>query len=266
MNKVWVGSNWKMTKSWSEGLAYVRELRAVSEKIDSIIEIFIIPSFTSLIPIKEAIRGSRILLGAQNMHWEKQGAYTGEISPSMLSEIGVDLVELGHSERRQYYNETDADIRKKVRAALAEGIRPLVCVGENLEQKGFGDSHEVVAIQLKTALGGLPRKEAERLLVAYEPVWSIGENGVPADPRYVGDMHAGIRKVLADLFGDSASLVPILYGGSVNRSNSLDYLRLPDVNGLFIGRSAWEIQRFADILRDIEGFIRKNEKYRSLKE
>jgi triosephosphate isomerase len=262
MKKIWIGTNWKMTKTLSEGLTYTEQLLAVSEEIRSEIQLFIIPSFTSLLPIKQAIKGSRILLGAQNMHWEARGAYTGEISPVMLSEIGVDLVELGHSERRQYYNETDEDIRKKVKAALAEGIRPLVCIGESLREKEAGVSGEVVAMQLKTALGGLSPSDAEHMLIAYEPVWSIGENGVPADHHYVGNVHAEIREVLLAMFGVAASMIPILYGGSVNRSNSLQYLGLPDVDGLFIGRSAWEVPSFKAILKDVEGFMKENDKYR----
>src|SRR5690625_5177067 len=135
MNKIWVGTNWKMTKTIEEGKAYTKNLIEISKSISSNINLFIIPSYTALIPVRELVDDSHVLMGAQNMHWEDTGAYTAEISPRMLDEIGIDLIELGHSERRQYYNETDVDVNKKVLAALHYNIKPLICIGENKEEK-----------------------------------------------------------------------------------------------------------------------------------
>ncbi|MFG6150321.1 triose-phosphate isomerase [Halobacillus sp. B23F22_1] len=258
MNKIWIGTNWKMTKSTEEGLTYIENLIPISEQLSSRIELFVIPSFTSLIPLQDSLAQTRIHLGAQNMHWENEGAYTGEISPKMLQEIGIDIVELGHSERRQYYNENDQDINKKVHAALNSGFSPLVCIGENIEQKNFAISRETLAMQLKTCLKGISKDQAEKVLVAYEPVWAIGEKGVPADPAYVSYIHHFIREVLEEMFEESSFNIPLLFGGSVNQSNFLDYIHSPHVNGLFIGRAAWTTQSFENILTVLNEQITHN--------
>lgn len=260
MNKerVWIGTNWKMHKSLAEGLGYTAELLQWSRenRLDPIVELFIIPPYTSLWPIKEVLRGGRVMLGAQNMHWADEGAYTGEISPAMLAEIGLDLVELGHSERRQYYNENDWDINKKVHAALKYRMRPLVCIGENIRQKEAGVTLETIFSQLKIGLHAVSAASAERLLIAYEPVWSIGAAGVPAEPEAVAQVHRRIREFLAERFGDAGYRIPVLYGGSVNPENAMSYLRYEDVTGLFIGRSAWNMESFRAILNDVQAYVR----------
>ncbi|SES78091.1 triosephosphate isomerase (TIM) [Salinibacillus kushneri] len=248
MNKLWIGTNWKMTKGIADGLTYTKELKRISEKLSTSIELFIIPSYTALVPIKEEVRHSRIHLGAQNMHWENEGAFTGEISPKMLKEIGIDIVELGHSERRQYYNENDRDINKKVHAGLHYGFTPLVCIGENIEQKNNNISKETLAMQLKVCLKDLTKEQADKVMVAYEPVWAIGEKGTPADPEYVAHIHRFIRQTLVEMFGEAGYKVILLFGGSVSKHNFLDYINSQDVNGLFIGRAAWNTKSFEEIL------------------
>ncbi|MEK4803369.1 MULTISPECIES: triose-phosphate isomerase [Oceanobacillus] len=251
-NKFWVGTNWKMTKTLKEGLSYTEELARISENVNTNIEIFIIPSYTALIPIKEITGKSRIHIGAQNMHWEDQGAYTGEISAKMLDEIGIDIIELGHSERRQYYNENDEDINKKVHAGLKYGMKPLVCIGENINQKNNGISKESLAAQLKVCLKDLTNEQVKNTMVAYEPVWAIGEGGIPADSLYVAEIHQFLRKQLVEMFGEVGSTIPLLYGGSVNLDNFIEYSDIEDVNGLFIGRSAWNTKSFEQILRRLD--------------
>ncbi|UJL47428.1 triose-phosphate isomerase [Virgibacillus sp. NKC19-16] len=252
MNKIWIGTNWKMTKTIEEGLSYTEDLKKIAENVSSAIELFIIPSYTALVSIKELTSSSRIHLGAQNMHWEDSGPYTGEISPRMLDEIGIDIIELGHSERRQYYNENDEDINKKVLAALRYGMKPLICIGENIEHKSNNISKETLASQLKVCLKGLTDEQARNVMIAYEPVWAIGEKGVPADAGYVAEIHTYLRKTLENLFDHSGSSIPLLYGGSVNRENFLNYIDITDVNGLFIGRSAWDTDSFREILERLE--------------
>ncbi|WP_077619425.1 triose-phosphate isomerase [Bacillus sinesaloumensis] len=255
MSKIWVGTNWKMTKTIAEGISYTKELKQIANELTSTIELFIIPSHTALVDIKKEVSDSRIKLGAQNMHWEDTGAYTGEISPKMLDEIGLDLVELGHSERRQYYNETDAEINKKVRAALKYGMKPLVCIGENIDQKNNEISQEVLAAQLKVCLKGLSGDQVKQVLVAYEPVWAIGENGIPADAEYVGEIHTFLRRTLIEMYPNIGHEIPLLYGGSVNLDNFLPYIDQKDVNGLFVGRTAWNMETFTILLKELEKHI-----------
>jgi L-erythrulose 1-phosphate isomerase len=251
MKKIWIGTNWKMTKTIAEGRSYTEELIQFSEDLTPNIELFIIPSHTALVPIQELTSNSRVHLGAQNMHWEESGAYTGEISPRMLDEIGIDIIELGHSERRQYFNETDRTVNKKVLAALKFGIRPLICIGENLQQKNDGIFKETLATQLKVALKNVPIEQVNNILLAYEPVWAIGENGIPADASYVSEIHTYLRQVINEMYSVSTN-TPLLFGGSVNLDNFIEYINIPEVNGLFIGRSAWDMESFKDILLQLE--------------
>ena len=257
MKKVYVGTNWKMHKTIAEGIDYCRKLTTLAADLDERIQLFIIPPHTHLTTLRKET-GERLLLGAQNMHWENEGPFTGEISPVMLKEIGIDLVELGHSERRQYYNENDFDLNKKVLSALSHGLLPLLCIGESAEQKEFGISEEALAIQLKIALKGVSPEQAGNMWIAYEPVWAIGSGGTEAEPDYVHRMHDFIRSVLVKLFGKEGNNIPLLYGGSVNRNNAISYLHGQNVNGLFIGRSAWDLQKFTPIFRDIEHFLKNN--------
>jgi triosephosphate isomerase len=242
------GSNFKMHQTPAQTAAFIESLRGLQPD-EPTIQRFLIPPFTSLATAAHALQGSPIWLGAQNMHWADEGAYTGEIAAPMLRELGVALVMLGHAERRTLFGETDMSLRKKVNAAVKAGLRVLLCVGEQAEQRAVGISQEIVAIQLKSALIDLPAEKLPHLLVAYEPVWSIGEGGTPADPSIVQEMHRWIRSVLLARFGEAAHAIPILYGGSVNLKNCAAYAALPNVNGLFVGRAAWTPQGFVDVMR-----------------
>lgn len=250
--KLYMGTNTKMFKTAAEAEQHIARLRELTADISpETMQLFVIPSYTSLHRAVPAAAGSPILIGAQNMGWEERGQFTGEISPLMLQEAGAGLVMVGHSERRHVLRETDFDEEKKVRCAVDHGFQTLLCIGETGEEKAYGISREVLATQLKIGLHGLTAQEAaEKLWVAYEPVWAIGVNGVPADEGYAETMHKAIRETLQELFGQEAGeAVPVLYGGSVNKENAEKLIVQPHIDGLFIGRSAWDADQFNQIIR-----------------
>lgn len=252
MNKIYIGTNWKMHKSLKEAREYTTALKSFFINFPYHIELFIIPPFTALTEMKEILKDSPILLGAQNMHWEDEGPFTGEISPIHLSEIGVQIVELGHSERREYFNENDLDLNNKVKAALKHRLKPLICIGENKEQKDIGITSEILSIQLKTILHKIELLSSNDVMIAYEPKWAIGEKGQCADPQYIQSSHQFIRQLLSKMYPSIGSSIPIIYGGSVNIENALSILQLHHVNGLFIGRSAWNLASFKEILNHVK--------------
>lgn len=240
-----------MNKTAAEAEEYLLHLKSVLPP-EPHCQVFVAAPFTALWKAVEAVKGSPIMVGAQNMHWADEGPYTGEVSPRMLVETGIHLVELAHSERRTYYNETDLDVNKKVKAALAHGLIPLVCVGERQTDKNFGVSADFLAIQVRMALHGLTLPQAERVWIAYEPVWAIGAGGTPAEPGYADHMQAQMRAVLVDMFGPETGLrIPILYGGSVSIENAAELARQPNIDGLFIGRSGWTVESFIEIIRAV---------------
>jgi L-erythrulose 1-phosphate isomerase len=249
--RILLGTNWKMHKTVREATEYTVEFLKQLETIEGLdlCQLFILPPFTSIAAIKRVSNG-RFWVGAQNMHWADSGPYTGEVSAQMLHEIGVDLVELGHAERRQHFNETDADVNRKVAKALEWRLRPLICLGESLEEREFGVERESVARQLKFALHGVTAEGATRILLAYEPVWSIGHGGAAAEPAHVSAIVEHLRETLAALFdAELAGRIPILYGGDVTPENAAELLEQTGVNGLFIGRAAWEVSGFASLIR-----------------
>ena len=250
MRDTWIGTGWKMNHLQSDAEAYAATLRAGLGSLPGGLHVFVVPPFTALRRVRELTAGLPLHVSAQNMHWEERGAFTGEISAAMLVECGVDLVELGHSERRAMFGETDAAVNRKVLAALAHGLRPLVCVGETGEEKALGAARETVARQVKMALHGVPRDRAREVLVAYEPVWAIGTAGVPAEPGYASQIHGALREALRDLFGaEVASEACLLYGGSVNLENAPALLASADVDGLFVGRTAWKAEGLLALVR-----------------
>lgn len=256
MKQVYLGTNWKMYKTIRESVEYATALREASNTIPDRFTIFIIPSFLSLPRVCEILSGTRIKVGSQNMHWEPQGPYTGEVSPVMLKEIGIQIAEIGHSERRQYFGETDDSVNRKVLSCLKHGLTPLVCVGEPATEKSHGVEKQYVLRQVLIALKDVSSDDLSKIMLAYEPVWSIGESGVPAEPAYAESMHTWIRESLIDQYGEEgAQAVPILYGGSVNSKNAGPFLLRKNVDGLFIGRAAWESRGFLGIIRDMEKLL-----------
>lgn len=256
MKQVYLGTNWKMHKTIKESEEYAGLLKEARDSIPDRFTIFIIPSFLSLPRVSEILSGTRIKVGSQNMHWEPKGAYTGEVSPLMLKEIGIQIAEIGHSERRQYFGETNDTVNKKVLSALKHGLTPLVCVGEPATEKSYGVANQYVLRQVLIALKDVSSEDLSKIMLAYEPVWSIGESGIPAEPAYAESMHTWIRETLSDQYGEeSAQAVPILYGGSVNSKNAGPFLLRKNVDGLFIGRAAWEVRGFLGIIRDMEKLL-----------
>ena len=244
-----VVGNWKMNKSVSEARDLASSIAARVEdsaSADVDVEIVVCPPFVALDAVSKALKGSPIAVGAQNLHSEPGGAFTGEVSAPMLVDI-CQYVIIGHSERRSLLGETDMDINLKVRAALNTGLRPILCVGEDLEQRSAGSANAVVEEQLRSGLRDAP--SAGCAVVAYEPVWAIG-TGKSATPQVVQEMMAHIRATLAALCGaEVAATMPLLYGGSVNASNAADYISQPDVNGVLVGGASLDADSFADIAR-----------------
>jgi len=214
------------------------------------VEMVLCPPFTALSMVAEKLSGADIALGAQNCYWETEGAYTGEIAPGMLKEIGCQYVILGHSERRQYFGETDVKVHKKVRAALTAGLVPIVCVGELLEERESGRTEEVVSRQVDGALAGLQASEAAGIVVAYEPVWAIG-TGRTASAADAQAVNGYIRGILRRLFGDEvAEAVRIQYGGSVKPGNAAELMAQPDIDGALVGGASLDAESFAQIVRN----------------
>lgn len=243
-----IAGNWKMNTD----LAAATELaRGVVEEVGDVeeVQVAVCPPFISLDAVFGALRGSQVRLGAQNMHAADGGAYTGEVAASMLRSVGCDYVILGHSERRQYFGETDASVHDKIKQALAHDLTPIVCVGEKLDERKAGREQAVVKAQLSGALDGVSLSDPARLVVAYEPVWAIG-TGETATPEQAQEMHAFIRAQLADLFSDAFSQdVLLLYGGSMKPGNAAELLAQPDVDGGLIGGASLKAPDFATIVR-----------------
>ncbi len=216
------------------------------------VEVAVCPPFVYLRDVADVLAGTPVGLGGQNMHFEPSGAYTGEISPAMLTDVGCRYVILGHSERREYFHETDALVNQKVRAALQAGLTPIVCVGERLEQRESGQTAEVVEQQVRGSLAGLSSEEGGKLVIAYEPVWAIG-TGRTATPEQAEEVHAQIRQWLASLFGPGvAETIRIQYGGSVKPDNARDLLAQPNIDGALVGGASLKVDSFAAIVQAAE--------------
>ena len=240
-----VCGNWKMHKTAAEAGQLVRELR---QRLDTQVQVAVAPPFTALAAARQALQGSSIQLFAQNCHHEKQGAFTGEVSAPMLKELGCDGVILGHSERRQYFGETDEGVNKKLRAALEAQLHPIVCVGETLQEREANRTWEVVSRQVKGAFAGLGGEAIGRCTVAYEPVWAIG-TGKTATTAQAQEVHGLIRGLLRDLAGPQvAESVRIQYGGSVKPENAADLLGQPDIDGALVGGASLKAEDFARII------------------
>jgi len=242
-----IAGNWKMYKTVHEAVYFVKELKLVVKDVGDV-EIVVAPPFTAVHAVAEAARNSSIGVAAQNLYWEASGAFTGEVSAPMIKEAGAEYVIVGHSERRQLFGETDAMVNKKVTAAIAAGLTPIVCVGETLEERERNDTLAVLDRQIKDGLDRITGSELSELVVAYEPVWAIG-TGRTATAAQAGEVHAHIRQRLRQWFGaDAADRCHIIYGGSVKPDNIRELIAEPDVDGALVGGASLDVRSFADIV------------------
>lgn len=257
MKKVLLGTNWKMHRVVKDAKEYTEKLLEYANEYDSI-QFFIIPPYTNLWDVKGVIPNRKVLLGAQNMHYESEGAFTGEISPKMLKEIDLEVIMLGHSERRQYFNENDYEVNKKAITALEYDFTTLICIGENIDEKNYGVTKEKLRTQTKIVLKDISPEDVQNIWLAYEPIWAIGADGIPASPEYAEKAHGYIREVLVELYGEEiANEIPLLYGGSVNPENAQSLIERDNIDGLFIGRSAWDLEQFIQIIDTVDNYIKK---------
>ena len=232
MRKPMIAGNWKMNKTPAETVALVEDLKKIQVRTKA--EVVVCPMTVSLFAAATQLKGTDIKLGAQNVHFEDKGAFTGECNIASLKELGVEYVILGHSERRQYFAETDETVNKKVLKVLAEGLKPIVCVGESLQQKQTNITNEVVCMQTKAALCGVSPAKVTDVVIAYEPIWAIG-TGMTATATDANRTIAAIRAAIRELFGDAADQVRILYGGSMNDKNATELMSQPEIDGGLIG-------------------------------
>lgn len=255
MSKTWVGTSWKMNKTLGDALDFAKVLGAEPHSPHPDLVRFILPPYTAIREVKARLAATDVRVGAQNMHWDEVGPWTGEISPSMLTDCSADVVEIGHSERREFFNETNETVGRKAAAAINHGLVPIICIGESLETREAGQADAFLEGQVRAALGFLNEdgKKAE-LVIAYEPIWAIGVNGIPATTEYAVARHERIAAVAADILGRSA---PVIYGGSVNPDNCAELVSQSAIDGLFIGRSAWTAEGYMDILSRVARVLSK---------
>ena len=247
MKRFLIAGNWKMNKTTREALEFAEKFRKIMpERTD---EIAIIAPFTQLAALRDAFAGTGVMTGAQNVHYEHYGAYTGEISVDMLKELGVDCCIVGHSERREYFAETDETVNRKLKVLLSEGIMPVLCVGENLETREAGGERAFVEKQIRADLSGISADDAAGIVIAYEPIWAIGTGRTATDDQAQEMCHA-IRDMISDMYGrDTAADVLIQYGGSVKPRNAEAILSMPDINGALVGGASLVPEDFAEIVK-----------------
>ncbi|UCB51626.1 MAG: triose-phosphate isomerase [Candidatus Zixiibacteriota bacterium] len=247
-----IAGNWKMHQTGQEAVDLASGLRQRLKDVNGV-RVVICPPFTSLLSVSRAIEGSDILLGGQNMHWEEKGAYTGEVSPTMLLTAGCKYVIVGHSERRALFSETDDTVNLKTKSSLKFGLSPIICVGERLEQREANETKEVVEHQVKGAFKDLNSEDVGKTVVAYEPVWAIG-TGKTATPEQANEVHRFIRGLLSSEFGrECAEEINVLYGGSVKPENSRELLEMPEIDGALVGGASLDAQSFEKIVRSSIG-------------
>jgi triosephosphate isomerase len=247
-----IAGNWKMYKTVAETVKYVKEFRSLVKDVTGV-EIVIAPPFPSLHAAAEAARNSNVLIAAQDLHWEREGAFTGQVSAPMIQEAGAEFVIIGHSERRTLFGETDATVNRKTAAAFATGLTPIVCIGETLDQRERNETFDVLDRQIKLGLDGVTAEQMAQLVIAYEPVWAIG-TGRNATPAQAGEAHGHIRQRLRQWFGaEAAELCHLLYGGSVKPDNIRDLVSQPDVDGALVGGASLDLRSFFDIVSRTRG-------------
>ncbi|MCA9404552.1 MAG: triose-phosphate isomerase [Candidatus Omnitrophica bacterium] len=252
MRKSIIAGNWKLNKTCKEAVELVTELnRELSETTE--VDVVVCPPFTALRDISDVLVDSKIGLGAQNLYWEDSGAFTGEISAPMIKDAGAQYVIIGHSERRQFFGETDETVNKKIRAALAHELTPIVCVGEMLEDREAGRTEEVIKTQFSGSFAGLSAEEMEKLVIAYEPVWAIG-TGKTATKEQAQEVHQLIRQLLTAAHGEStAESIRIQYGGSVKPDNIAELIAQPDIDGALVGGASLKSDSFTQIVKNSLG-------------
>jgi triosephosphate isomerase len=245
--KTIIAGNWKMNKTATETKKFAEELKAILPKAKWCDVVVCVPA-VNISAATKAFKDMRVSIGAENLFYEKSGAYTGEWSADMLKDLGVKYVIIGHSERRQYFGETDFTVNKKVHAALEAGLHPIICVGESLEQRELGITMELIALQVKSALAGVPAEKLRKCVIAYEPVWAIG-TGKTATAEQAGEVCSNIRATIRALYGARvARSVTIQYGGSMNPKNAQELLAQPDIDGGLIGGASLKPEQFVDII------------------
>ena len=244
-----IGTSWKMNKTRAEAMAFTETLAASDWATSDAVHLFVIPPFTVLREVAEALAGTKVTVGAQNAHWEDAGAWTGEISVPQVKDAGASLVEIGHSERRTHFGESDETVAKRTAAAVRHGLTALVCIGDTREEYNGGRTAAALKRQTEAALSlvdwsaGTPD-----VILAYEPVWSIGEGGTPAEPAFADEQQARVKAIARAATGRDLAVV---YGGSVNPGNCVDLIGHAQVDGLFIGRSAWAVSGYLGIVADV---------------
>ncbi len=249
IEKPLVAGNWKMHKTVMEAVELVKKLDEASFELDKA-QLVVIPPSTALQKVSRALQESPIQVGAQNCYWEDQGAYTGEVSAPMLKDVGCTCVVIGHSERRQYFGETDETVNKKIKAALTHSLVPIMCIGESLEERESGKTTAKVEAQIAEGLEGLGTEEVQQIIIAYEPIWAIG-TGLTAKPDQAQEVHRFIRESLAEKHGnDVASYAIILYGGSVKPDNTFSLLSEKDINGALVGGASLKAESFIGIAKE----------------
>jgi len=246
MRKPIIAGNWKMHKTINEALELVNQIK--NEVSETDVEVVVCCPFTMLSEVKNALEGSNLKLGAQNMHWEDEGAFTGEISANMLKDIGVDYVIIGHSERRQYFNETDETVNKKVVKAIEKRLKPIVCVGETLEERESNKTFDVIKRQILAAFENINSEYMENVVIAYEPVWAIG-TGRTASSKEANEVIAHIRSLIEEKYGvEISEEVRIQYGGSVKSSNATEIMNETDIDGALVGGASLKAEEFLGIV------------------
>ncbi len=248
--KKFIAGNWKMNTTVDDACKLAKEIVDLMGTITDV-DIAICPPYTNLSEVSKVIKGSTIQLGAQDVHWEPSGAYTGKVSCAMLKRVGVTYVIIGHSEQRQYFHETNETVNKKVKAAIAAGLLPIICVGETIEERRSGKMDSVIEQQTRGAFAGLTKDEALKCTIAYEPVWAIG-TGETATPKQANDAHIFIRKILSEIYGkETAQTIRIQYGGSMKPENAKELLAQSDVDGGLIGGASLKAASFYGIVKPV---------------
>src|SRR5688572_30509715 len=242
-----IAGNWKMYKTVADAVKYVKEFRILVKDVTGV-EIVLAPPFTALHAAAEAARASNVAMAGQDCYWEREGAFTGQVSAAMVREAGAEYVIIGHSERRTLFGETDANVNRKVNAAFAAGLTPIACIGETLDQRDRNETFDVLDRQIKQGLDGVTGEQIGQLVIAYEPVWAIG-TGRNATAAQAGEAHAHIRQRLRQWFGpDAAELCHVLYGGSVKPENIGELIAQPDVDGALVGGASLDVRSFVEIV------------------